>query len=58
MSDTSDAEPTTREGHLGEELVRLASADNFRDLAGIDTAYVAADGVPLRRGLLSARTGC
>jgi len=40
------------EGALGEELVRLASADNFRDVAGIDTAYVAADGLPLRRGVL------
>jgi protein-tyrosine phosphatase len=36
---------------LGEELVRLASADNFRDVAGPDTAYVAADGTPLRRGV-------
>lgn len=36
---------------LGEELVRLASADNFRDVAGPDAAYVAADGVPLRRGV-------
>jgi protein-tyrosine phosphatase len=37
---------------VGEELVRLASADNFRDVTGVDTAYVAADGVPLRRGVL------
>ena len=40
------------DAELGEELVRLASADNFRDVAGIDTPYVAADGVPLRRGVL------
>jgi protein-tyrosine phosphatase len=40
------------DAEIGEELVRLASADNFRDVAGIDTAYVAADGVPLRRGVL------
>jgi protein-tyrosine phosphatase len=36
---------------LGEELVRLASADNFRDVTGPDTAYVAVDGTPLRRGV-------
>lgn len=36
---------------LGEELVRLASADNFRDVTGPDVAYVAADGTPLRRGV-------
>lgn len=36
---------------LGEELVRLASADNFRDVSGPDTAYAAADGRPLRRGV-------
>ncbi len=36
---------------LGEELVRLASADNFRDVVGPDAAYVATDGVPLRRGV-------
>jgi protein-tyrosine phosphatase len=36
---------------LGEELVRLASADNFRDVTGPDTAYVAADGTPLCRGV-------
>jgi protein-tyrosine phosphatase len=40
------------EAQVGEELVRLASADNFRDVAGIDTAYVAGDGVPLRRGFV------
>lgn len=39
------------EPELGEELVRLASADNFRDVAGPDAAYVAADGTPLRRGV-------
>jgi protein-tyrosine phosphatase len=36
---------------LGEELVRLASADNFRDVTGPDTAYVGAGGRPLRRGV-------
>ena len=36
---------------LGEELVRLASADNFRDVTGPDTAYAATDGTPLRRGV-------
>ena len=39
------------DGELGEELVRLASADNFRDVTGPDAAYVAADGRPLRRGV-------
>jgi len=39
------------EAELGEELVRLASADNFRDVTGPDAAYVAADGTPLRRGV-------
>lgn len=39
------------DAEVGEELLRLASADNFRDVAGPDTAYVAADGVPLRRGV-------
>jgi protein-tyrosine phosphatase len=37
---------------LGEELLRLSSADNFRDVAGPDAAYVAADGTPLRRGVV------
>ncbi len=37
---------------FGEELVRLASADNFRDVTGPDAAYVAADGTPLRRGVV------
>ena len=36
---------------LGEELVRLASADNFRDVTGPDAAYVATDGTSLRRGV-------
>ena len=35
---------------LGEELVRLASADNFRDVTGPVAAYDAA-GRPLRRGV-------
>jgi protein-tyrosine phosphatase len=37
---------------LGEELLRLSSADNFRDVAGPDTAYADADGTPLRRGVV------
>jgi protein-tyrosine phosphatase len=36
---------------LGEELVRLASADNFRDVTGPDAPYVATDGTSLRRGV-------
>lgn len=40
------------EAELGEELLRLSSADNFRDVAGPDTAYHAADGTPLRRGVV------
>jgi protein-tyrosine phosphatase len=39
------------DAELGEELVRLASADNFRDVTGPDTAYVALDGTTLRRGV-------
>jgi protein-tyrosine phosphatase len=39
------------DAELGEELVRLASADNFRDVSGPDGAYLAADGTPLRRGV-------
>jgi protein-tyrosine phosphatase len=35
---------------LGEELVRLASADNFRDVAG--PGYATADGHAVRRGVL------
>jgi len=37
---------------FGEELVRLASADNFRDVTGPDTAYAGTDGRPLRRGVV------
>jgi protein-tyrosine phosphatase len=40
------------DAEVGEELVRLASADNFRDVTGIDEPYVATDGVPLRRGFV------
>jgi protein-tyrosine phosphatase len=40
------------DAELGEELVRLASADNFRDVTGPDAAYAAADGTPLRRGVV------
>jgi protein tyrosine/serine phosphatase len=36
---------------LGEELVRLASADNFRDVSGPDAVYATADGRLLRRGV-------
>ena len=36
---------------FSEELVRLASADNFRDVTGPDAAYAAADGTTLRRGV-------
>ncbi|WP_205473129.1 tyrosine-protein phosphatase [Nocardioides sp. SYSU D00038] len=36
-------------GQLGEELVRLASADNFRDVAG--PGLRAVDGTPLRAGV-------
>jgi protein-tyrosine phosphatase len=37
---------------FGEELVRLASADNFRDVAGVEHPYPTADGGVLRRGVL------
>lgn len=37
-------------GDLGREIVRLASADNFRDVSG--PGYRSADGVPLRAGVL------
>ena len=39
------------ETRFGEELVRLASADNFRDVSGPDAAYAGADGRSLRRGV-------
>jgi len=39
------------ETQYGEELVRLASADNFRDVSGPDAAYAGADGSTLRRGV-------
>ena len=52
MSHVADPSETGEPTTLGEELVRLASADNFRDVAGLDAPYVAADGVPLRRGVL------
>jgi protein-tyrosine phosphatase len=41
---------TADDARLGEELTRLASADNFRDLAG--PGYTNADGQPLRAGVL------
>ncbi|GEP37422.1 protein-tyrosine-phosphatase [Nocardioides psychrotolerans] len=41
---------TSDDADLGEELVRLASADNFRDLAG--PGYPTADGRRVRRGVL------
>jgi len=37
---------------IGEELLRLASADNFRDVAGVGEAYRTADGGVVRRGVL------
>jgi protein-tyrosine phosphatase len=40
----------TDEGAEGYELTRLASADNFRDVAG--PGYLTADGVRLRTGVL------
>ncbi|GAA4669255.1 tyrosine-protein phosphatase [Nocardioides nanhaiensis] len=44
-------DPAARPGAAaGEELVRLASADNFRDVAG--PGLRTADGVPLRAGVL------
>ena len=46
MSEMSPGET----GDLGHELVRLASADNFRDLAG--PGHRSADGTPLRPGVL------
>ena len=39
----------TDHASFGEELVRLASADNFRDVTG--PGYVNADGTRLRRGI-------
>lgn len=38
------------EARLGDELLRLASADNFRDVTG--PGYTTADGRPLRPGVL------
>lgn len=46
MSEMSPGET----GDLSHELVRLASADNFRDLAG--PGHRTADGTPLRPGVL------
>lgn len=43
-------DPTRSDAPLGEELVRLASADNFRDVAG--PGYRTADGRAMRPGLL------
>ena len=40
---------TGDEAHWGEEITRLASADNFRDVAG--PGYTTADGQPLRPGV-------
>ncbi|WP_435746140.1 tyrosine-protein phosphatase [Nocardioides sp. SYSU DS0663] len=47
---THEREPADQ--HLGEELVRLASADNFRDLAGSGEGHPTADGGRVRRGVL------
>lgn len=41
---------TSDDAELGEELVRLASADNFRDVAG--PGYATTDGGRVRRGVL------
>lgn len=49
--DTRDADPTGLTD-LGEELVRLASADNFRDVAGPGAGYPTASGGRVRRGVL------
>ncbi len=43
-------DPRTNEPELGEELLRLASADNFRDLTG--PGHRTADGRTLRPGLV------
>ena len=40
------------EPQFGEELVRLASADNFRDVTGPEAAYAGAGGRALRRGVV------
>ena len=40
-------DPTTPD--LGDDLIRLASADNFRDVAG--DGYVTADGQSVQRGV-------
>ncbi|GAB4001383.1 tyrosine-protein phosphatase [Nocardioides ultimimeridianus] len=45
MSETAD----TAETNAGSELLRLATADNFRDVAG--DGYVGADGRPLATGV-------
>lgn len=37
---------------VGEELLRLASADNFRDIAGIAAPYRTTEGKAVRRGVL------
>lgn len=37
---------------IGQELLRLASADNFRDVAGVGEAYRTGDGDVVRRGVL------
>ena len=37
---------------IGEELLRLASADNFRDVAGVGEAYRTVNGDVVRRGVL------
>jgi protein-tyrosine phosphatase len=37
---------------VSDELLRLASADNFRDVAGVGEGYRTADGRAVRRGVL------
>ncbi len=41
---------STEQGRIAEELVRLASADNFRDVTG--PGYASGDGTPLRAGFV------
>ena len=52
MTSAGEDVPVTDAGDqtsFGEELVRLASADNFRDVTG--PGYTSADGTPLRAGV-------
>jgi protein-tyrosine phosphatase len=42
---------TPQSAEFAEELVRLSSADNFRDVAGTGTGYRTSDGGHVRRGV-------